>query len=61
MWGMPAWLRWISPWVALGLAAALAWVLLRPAPDAAAPLQAPPAADVREAAPRAGNERRRIA
>lgn len=33
--GIPGWLRWISPWVALGLAAALAWVLLRPAPVAA--------------------------
>lgn len=30
--GIPGWLRWISPWVALGLAAALGWVLLRPAP-----------------------------
>jgi serine protease DegS len=30
--GIPGWLRWISPWVALGLAGALAWVLLRPAP-----------------------------
>jgi S1-C subfamily serine protease len=29
--GIQGWLRWISPWVALGLAAALAWVLLRPA------------------------------
>jgi len=27
---MPGWLRWISPWVALGLAAALAIVLLKP-------------------------------
>jgi S1-C subfamily serine protease len=40
---IPGWLRWISPWVALGLAAALAWVLLRPAPDAPAPEDAPPA------------------
>lgn len=31
---IPGWLRWISPWVALGLAAALAFVLLRPAPEA---------------------------
>jgi serine protease DegS len=30
---MPAWLRWISPWIALGLAAALAFVLLKPAFD----------------------------
>ncbi len=43
MWGMPGWLRWVSPWVALGLAAALAWVLLKPAP-AVAPAQAPPVA-----------------
>ncbi len=28
LWG---WLRWVSPWIALGLAAALAIVLLRPA------------------------------
>jgi S1-C subfamily serine protease len=28
--GVPGWLRWISPWIALGLAAALAVVLLRP-------------------------------
>jgi serine protease DegS len=41
---MPGWLRWISPWVALGLAVALAWVLLvEPAPDVAEP-DAPPAA-----------------
>jgi S1-C subfamily serine protease len=33
---IPGWLRWISPWVALGLAAALAFVLLRPAPEAPA-------------------------
>ncbi len=32
--GISGWLRWISPWVALGLAVALAWVLLRPAPVA---------------------------
>jgi S1-C subfamily serine protease len=48
---IPGWLRWISPWVALGLAAALAFVLLRPAPEApaAAPQSAralpPPARD----------------
>ncbi|MEX0735670.1 MAG: trypsin-like peptidase domain-containing protein [Steroidobacteraceae bacterium] len=41
--GIPGWLRWISPWVALGLAAALAIVLLRPEPDEAAPATAPPA------------------
>jgi serine protease DegS len=50
--GMPGWLRWISPWVALGLAAALAYVLLRPEPEA------PPVAGVEPdssepAAPRA--------
>ncbi len=38
--GIPGWLRWISPWVALGLAAALAYVLLRPAADEA-PARAP--------------------
>ena len=38
--GIPGWLRWISPWVALGLAGALAFVLLRPATDEPA---APPA------------------
>jgi serine protease DegS len=42
--GMPGWLRWILPWVALGLAVALAWVLLiRPAADVEEPA-APPAA-----------------
>jgi S1-C subfamily serine protease len=46
---VPGWLRWISPWVALGLAAALAWVLLRPAPETDVP--APPAAGVREPVP----------
>jgi len=49
--GMPGWLRWISPWVALGLAAALAWVLLWPTTDATAPPQTTPAADASEAAP----------
>ena len=42
--GISGWLRWISPWVALGLAAALAWVLLKPAPDVAQPATTPPAA-----------------
>jgi serine protease DegS len=42
--GIPGWLRWISPWVALGLAAALAYVLLRPAPEDAPQPAAPPAA-----------------
>jgi serine protease DegS len=42
--GIPGWLRWVSPWVALGLAAALAYVLLRPAPVDAPPQPAPPAA-----------------
>ncbi len=37
---IPGWLRWISPWVALGLAAALAWVLTRPPPDAPEPADA---------------------
>ncbi len=41
--GIPGWLRWISPWVALGLAAALAWVLLKPAPEVAPPATTPPA------------------
>jgi serine protease DegS len=41
--GIPGWLRWISPWVALGLAAALAWVLLKPAPEVAPPAQPAPA------------------
>jgi serine protease DegS len=40
---IPGWLRWISPWVALGLAAALAFVLLRPAPEVAVPAEPPPA------------------
>jgi S1-C subfamily serine protease len=39
---IPGWLRWISPWVALGLAAALAYVLLRPAPEEVPPPAAPP-------------------
>jgi len=43
--GIPGWLRWISPWVALGLAVALGWILLRPAPEAPAPPPAPPPAD----------------
>jgi S1-C subfamily serine protease len=41
---IPGWLRWISPWVALGLAAALAWVLLRPAPEEAPAAAAAPGA-----------------
>jgi serine protease DegS len=44
MTGRWGWLRWISPWVALGLAAALVIVLLRPARDAAPPESAAPAA-----------------
>jgi serine protease DegS len=43
--GIPGWLRWISPWVALGLAVALGWILLRPAPEAPAPPPAPPLTD----------------
>jgi serine protease DegS len=46
-WG---WLRWISPWVALGLAAALVIVLLRP-PAEAPVAPAPPAAAPEAAAP----------
>ncbi len=42
--GIPGWLRWISPWVALGLAAALGFVLLRPAAIDTAPPSAPPSA-----------------
>jgi serine protease DegS len=44
MTGKWGWLRWISPWVALGLAAALAIVLLRPPREAAPPEPAPAAA-----------------
>jgi serine protease DegS len=51
MFGIPRWLRWISPWVALGLAAALAWVLLKPAPETPAPAQATPAPAAGAAAP----------
>jgi len=43
MLGIPGWLRWISPWIALGLAAALAFALLRPAADDAVPAAALPA------------------
>src|SRR5688572_31624053 len=35
--GIPGWLRWFSPWVALGLAAALEYVLLRRAAEEAQP------------------------
>ncbi len=54
--GIPGWLRWISPWVALGLAAALAWILLRPAPERVAQQQAPPPAETEPlvAVPEAG-------
>jgi serine protease DegS len=48
--GMPGWLRWISPWVALGLAAALAFVLLRPEPEEAASPAAPAAGETSEPA-----------
>jgi serine protease DegS len=41
MTGIPGWLRWISPWIALGLAAALAFVLLWPAREAAPPRPQP--------------------
>ena len=52
--GIPGWLRWISPWVALGLAGALAFVLLRPATDepAAPPAVAAPTETQDEGAPR---------
>ena len=49
--GIPGWLRWISPWVALGLAVALGWILLRPAPEAPAPPPAPPPADTSAVVP----------
>ena len=48
--GIPGWLRWISPWVALGLAAALAYVLLRPAPEATPAPAAVAVADTKEPA-----------
>ncbi len=49
---IPGWLRWISPWVALGLAAALAYVLLRPMPVEPAPAAAaPPAAAPADSSP----------
>jgi serine protease DegS len=43
------WLRWVSPWVALGLAAALLYTWLRPAP--APEGQPPPAASVEPGTP----------
>lgn len=49
--GIAAWLRWISPWVALGLAAALAWVLLGPKPQPASRPDAPPSAERASAPP----------
>lgn len=49
---IPGWLRWISPWVALGLAVALAIVLLRPATDdAPAAAARPPAAAATDVPP----------
>jgi serine protease DegS len=51
--GIPGWLRWISPWIALGLAAALAWILLQRAPEPAATAPAPPPADAEPLAPAA--------
>jgi S1-C subfamily serine protease len=58
MTGRWAWLRWISPWVALGLAAALVIMLLRPGretppPDSPAPSGAPEAAAAADAEPAA--------
>jgi len=52
--GIPGWLRWISPWVALGLAAALAYVLLRPAPEATPAPAAVTVAEAKEPATAAG-------
>ncbi len=52
---VPGWLRWISPWVALGLAAALAWVLLRPAPVDAPRAATPPTAQATPAQPPASS------
>jgi serine protease DegS len=52
---IPGWLRWVSPWVALGLAAALAWVLLRPAPVDAPRAAAPPTAQATPAQPPAAS------
>ena len=52
---IPGWLRWVSPWVALGLAAALAWVLLRPAPVDAPRASAPPATQATPAQPPASS------
>ena len=47
--GISGWLRWISPWVALGLAGALAFVLLRPAAEEpAAQLAASPPAETQD-------------
>ena len=48
---MPGWLRWVSPWVALGLAAALAVVLLKPRIYGNDPGATDSAAPAREAAP----------
>ena len=49
--GIPGWLRWISPWVALGLAGALAFVLLRPATEEPSTTAAQgPTAETREPA-----------
>ena len=49
---MPGWLRWISPWIALGLAVALVVVLMRPAAEVSAPpAEAPPPAAVATEAP----------
>ena len=53
--GIPGWLRWISPWVALGLAAALAYVLLRPAPEATPAPAAVTVAETKEPAAAPGS------
>jgi S1-C subfamily serine protease len=50
--GIPGWLRWVSPWVALGLAIALGIVLLRPLfQDEESPAPAPSAAAAAPAEP----------
>ncbi len=54
---IPGWLRWVAPWVALGLVAAFAIVWLRPESGASEPLPATdePPATAAAALPAAGN------